>query len=102
MRRPLASCLRSYRAPPALRSAARTAWTRRWWCQLSVAVQQAVTSTALGQAGPCRWDMPRTVLPHKNLVTAEIGPKNDSGMRVPPEGVGTADPCWCQATTFVL
>ena len=40
--------LRSYRAPPALRAAAASGWTRRWWGMLSVAVQQAVASTALG------------------------------------------------------
>ena len=36
------------RAPPALRAAAATAWTRRWWGMLPVAVQQAVGGTALG------------------------------------------------------
>ena len=44
--------LRSYRAPPALRAAAASGWTRRWWGMLSVAVQQAVASTALGQPWP--------------------------------------------------
>ncbi|CAE7584665.1 unnamed protein product [Symbiodinium natans] len=44
--------LRSYRAPPALRAAASSGWTRRWWGMLSVAVQQAVASTALGQPWP--------------------------------------------------
>ena len=44
--------LRSYRAPPALRAAAASGWRRRWWGMLSVAVQQAVASTALGQPWP--------------------------------------------------
>ena len=44
--------VRAQRAPPALRKAAASAWTRRWWSQLDVAVQQAVASTALGNAWP--------------------------------------------------
>ena len=44
-------CIRAQRAPPALR-AATSAWTRRWWAALAVAVQQAVTSTALGSPWP--------------------------------------------------
>ena len=40
----------SFRAPPAVRAAATAAWARRWWSMLSVAVQQAVASTALGGA----------------------------------------------------
>ena len=39
-------------APPALRAAATSAWTRRWWAALAIAVQQAVTSTALGSPWP--------------------------------------------------
>ena len=39
--------VRACRAPPALRAAAASGWTRRWWSILSVAVQQAVRSTAL-------------------------------------------------------
>ena len=46
--------IRAQRAPPALRQAAASAWARRWWSQLSVSVQQAVASTALG----CSWPMP--------------------------------------------
>ena len=38
--------IRSNRAPAALRAAA-WGWTRRWWGMVSVAVQQAVASTAL-------------------------------------------------------
>ena len=34
--------VRAQRAPPALRAAATSAWTRRWWAALAVAVQQAV------------------------------------------------------------
>ena len=41
-------------ASPAIRAAAAAGWTRRWWSMLSVAVQQAVASTALG--GP--WQQP--------------------------------------------
>ena len=44
--------VRACRAPPALRAAAASGWTRRWWSILSVAVQQAVTSTALGRPWP--------------------------------------------------
>ena len=44
--------VRACRAPPALRAAATSGWTRRWWSILSVAVQQAVTSTALGRPWP--------------------------------------------------
>ena len=44
--------VRAQRAPPALRPAARAGWTRRWWGMLSVAVQQAVATTALGRAWP--------------------------------------------------
>ena len=44
--------LRAQRAPPAVRASASAAWSRRWWSALSVAVQQAVGSTALGQAWP--------------------------------------------------
>ena len=40
--------LRRLCTPPALRNAAATAWARRWWIQLSVAVQRA---TALSAAG---------------------------------------------------
>ena len=40
--------LKAYRAPPAVRAAATAAWARR--SMLSVAVQQAVASTALGGA----------------------------------------------------
>ena len=41
-REPLALVrLRRLRAPPAVRNAAATAWVRRWWTQLSVAVQRA-------------------------------------------------------------
>ena len=36
--------------PPAVRAAATAGWARRWWSMLSVAVQQAVASTALGGA----------------------------------------------------
>ena len=42
--------LKAYRAPPAVRAAATVTWARRWWSMPSVAVQQAVASTALGGA----------------------------------------------------
>ncbi|CAE7502185.1 unnamed protein product [Symbiodinium natans] len=45
--------LRVQRAPAALRAAAAQGWARRWWGLLSVAVQRAVASTALGV-----WTMP--------------------------------------------
>ena len=44
--------LRALRAPPAVRAAASSGWARRWWGALSVAVQLAVASTALGCAWP--------------------------------------------------
>ena len=44
--------LRRLRAPPALRHAAATAWARRWWTQLSVAVQRATALSAAGRAWP--------------------------------------------------
>ena len=37
---------------PAQGAVAASGWTRRWWGMLSVAVQQAVASTALGQPWP--------------------------------------------------
>ena len=40
--------VRALRAPPALRAAASSAWTRRWWGMMSTAVQHAVGGTALG------------------------------------------------------
>jgi len=36
---------RAKRAPPVLRTAAVHAWRRRWWCLLSIAVQDAVAAT---------------------------------------------------------
>ena len=44
--------LRALRAPPAVRSAAAAGWARRWWGALSVAIQLAVASTALGRPWP--------------------------------------------------
>ena len=46
--------VRAQCAPPALRTAASAGWSRRWWGMLGVAVQHAVTSTALG----CAWPAP--------------------------------------------
>ena len=46
--------VRAQRAAPAIRAAAAAGWKVRWWSMLSVAVQQAVASTALG--GP--WQQP--------------------------------------------
>ena len=43
---------RRCRAPPAVRRAAKSGWTRRWWGMLSIAVQQALAGTALGCAWP--------------------------------------------------
>ena len=44
--------LRALRAPPAVHRAASSGWARRWWGALSVAVQLAVASTALGRSWP--------------------------------------------------
>ena len=40
--------VRALRAPPALRASASSAWARRWWGMLSIAVQHAVAGSALG------------------------------------------------------
>ena len=53
--------IRAQRAPPALRAAATSAWTRRWWAALAVAVQQVVTSTALGSPWPARPELDRVL-----------------------------------------
>ena len=45
--------LRFQRAPPPLRASATQGWVRRWWSVLSVALQRAVASSALGV-----WTMP--------------------------------------------
>ena len=45
--------LRVQRAPPPLRASAAQGWARRWWSVLSVALQRAVASSALGV-----WTMP--------------------------------------------
>ena len=45
-------CIRMLRALPALRHAAATAWARRWWTQLSVAVQRAAALPVAGRAWP--------------------------------------------------
>ena len=42
------AALRAERAPPAVRATASAAWQRRWWGQLSCAVQRAVASTLVG------------------------------------------------------
>ena len=52
--------LRAQRAPPAVRGAAASAWARRWWSALSVAVQLAVASTALGRPWTASWTVVRT------------------------------------------
>ena len=44
--------IRACRAPPTVRRAAASGWARRWWSIVSVAVQQAVGTTALGRTWP--------------------------------------------------
>ena len=45
--------LRAAQAPPLLRQSVAAAYSRRWWCLLGVAVQDALASTALGlPSGP--------------------------------------------------
>ena len=56
------------RAPPAVRSAASSAWARRWWAMLAVSVQQAVTSTALGSAWPAPLHASRQSAPELERV----------------------------------
>jgi len=44
---------RASQAPPILRQAVAQAYTRRWWCLLGVAVQDALAATLMGQlTGP--------------------------------------------------
>ena len=62
--------IRAQRAPPALRQAAASAWARRWWSQLSVSVQQAVASKALG----CSWPVPHP--------SQRVGPDLDQVLHV--------------------
>ena len=73
--RDLARC-RSLRAPPAVRRPAAQGWQRRWWAQLSVAVQQAVGSTALGRAWPAAPQgpgLPEPPLEHVLRLAADAG-----------------------------
>ena len=60
--------LRAAQAPPILRQSMAAAYSRRWWCLLGVAVQDALASTALGlpsgplagcadNGGPCDTDV---------------------------------------------
>ena len=42
--------VRARQAPPAMRSAASSAWARRWWAMLAASVQQAMTRFAFGLA----------------------------------------------------
>ena len=73
--RDLARC-RSLRAPPAVRRPAAQGWQRRWWAQLSVAVQQAVGSTALGRAWPAAPQgpgLPEPPLEHVRRLAADAG-----------------------------
>ena len=60
--------VRAQRAPPAVRSAASSAWARRWWAMLAVSVQQAVTSTALGSAWPAPLHASRQSAPELERV----------------------------------
>ena len=70
--RDLARC-RSLRAPPAVRRPAAQGWQRRWWAQLSsVAVQQAVGSTALGRAWPAA---PQGACPSRRWSTCSGSPR---------------------------
>ena len=73
--RDLARC-RSLRGPPAVRRPAAQGWQRRWWAQLSVAVQQAVGSTALGRAWPAAPQgpgLPEPPLEHVLRLAADAG-----------------------------
>ena len=54
--------VRAPRAPGVLRASAAVGWRRRWWSLLSVAVQHAVTTTALSG----EWLLPATA-PHLGL-----------------------------------
>ena len=66
--RRLARGKRAAQAPPILRQSMAAAYSRRWWCLLGVAVQDALASTALGlpsgplagcadNGGPCDTDV---------------------------------------------
>ena len=54
-------CVRALRAPPAIRASASSAWARRWWRMLFVAVQRPVGGTALG----CAWLLSLTAVGHE-------------------------------------
>ena len=86
--------LRSYRAPPALRAAAASGWTRRWWGMLSVAVQQAVASTALGQRGPSRRVPPASRALRSTAYSTSPRPKGRAACRC---GVAVACRPWAPA-----
>ena len=60
---------RAPRAPPAVRASAASGWRRRWWSLLSVAVQQAVATTALSG----EWLLPEamTADTEERISTAE-------------------------------
>ena len=62
--------LRALRAPPAVRAAASAGWSRRWWGTLSVAVQLAVTSTALGRPWPAARNRGRATAPCWTMLPA--------------------------------
>ncbi|OLQ14690.1 hypothetical protein AK812_SmicGene1121 [Symbiodinium microadriaticum] len=76
--------VRAQRAPPALRAAATSAWTRRWWATLAVALQQAVSSTALGSP----WPAP----PH---ASQPPGPELDRVLDL-AEAAGPSRLRWCE------
>lgn len=59
---------RTPRAPPAVRASAASGWRRRWWSLLSVAVQQAVATTALSG----EWLLPATAIADDGPRLADI------------------------------
>ena len=66
--RALAPQLRAPRVPGVLRASAAAGWRRRWWSLLSVAVQHAVTTTALSG----EWLLPATATSENAPHLAEV------------------------------
>ena len=59
---------RAARAPPAVGASGASGWRRRWWSLLSVAVQQAVATTALSG----EWLLPATAIADDGPRLADI------------------------------
>ena len=91
----LVRCLarqRSLRAPWALRVAARAGWARRWWGQLSCALQRALASTVyLEASGEC-WRSLLATSPPISLLRIKVYFCRTANLTVPDQvsAVGSA------------